>query len=93
MPKGATSRPYNRKEKNAARQMKNRSRLAVKSLKSGTSSETVARKIYGTSGATKDFSTLEKRRTKAADRKIYNTLGKKNLSQSKHSTKRTQRKK
>ena len=72
MPKGETSRPYNRKEKQAAKRIKQRGTLAKKALAGGSSMSTVKTRVLETPGAKRDYATMGNERAKDVTRKLAN---------------------
>jgi hypothetical protein len=77
MPKGETSRPYNRKEKQAAAREKQRWQLLDKTLKRDKASARAAiSAVRDTPGAKADTRTLAENRTKERKRKRASELQK-----------------
>jgi hypothetical protein len=73
MPKGETSRPYNRKEKQAAAREKQREELLEKTLKRGSSSpKSAIDAVRNTKSAKEDSRTLAKNRVKETTRQLAN---------------------
>lgn len=99
MPKGATSRPYNRKEKQALSRQKQRNELykkvsknAIKGKNISNDLKTAKESIYSSDGAKKDRRILDGRSRKSDNRKIANAIGSRTGQSRNEYTKRTPRK-
>jgi hypothetical protein len=88
MPKGATSRPANRKEKQAAARAKLRKRAIAKAKNTLTDRQR-ANNIAGSKGSKADKKTLREKKTKNNVRKLANKNGKNIGYQGKTTTRRS----